>query len=70
LEDEEDELIRLMALRFLMGEDKEFFDYSSVDKNEKYDDLELINRDSEEKYFDEEEANEVTSSEYTGIQDY
>ncbi len=59
-----------MAIRFLMGEDIKFFDYSSVDNNEKYDDIELINRDCEEKYFDEEEANDVSNSEYTGVQDY
>ncbi len=70
LEDEVDELIRLMSIRFLTGGDKEFFDYESVDKNEMYDDLDIINKDQEEKYFDEEESNELENSEYTGIQDF
>ncbi len=70
LEDEEDELIRLMAIRFLMGEDKEYFDYSSVDYNELYDDIEQINADEEEAYFDEEEPSEVIDDFNTGIQDY
>ena len=70
LEDEEDELIRLMAIRFLMGEDKEYFDYSSVDDNELYDDVEQINADKEEAYFDEEEPSEIMENFNTGIQDY
>lgn len=70
LEDEEDELIRLMAIRFLMGEDKDFFNYEEVDSNEQYDDIEQINRDNEDAYFDEEESNEIQSSYYTGELDY
>ncbi len=70
LEDEEDELIRLMALRFLMGEDMEYFDYKSVDENELYDDLALINADKEEAYFDEEPPSEEIGGFNTGVQDF
>jgi hypothetical protein len=60
-----------MSIRFLSGEDYDFFDYESVDNNELYDDLDLINKDLEDEYFDTEDADEIQkSSEYTGIQDY
>ena len=70
LEDETDELIRLMMLKFLMGEDREFFDYEEIDNNEIYDDIEQINQEDEEAYFDSEEPSENNLAEYTGIQDY
>lgn len=38
LEDNEDELIRLMHLKFLEGKDTAFFNYDDVDFNESYDD--------------------------------
>ena len=41
LEDSEDELIRLMHLRFINGEDSEHFDYSGVDHNADYDDIKV-----------------------------
>ena len=41
----------LHRARFLAGED-EFFDYSLVDHNEKYDDFDTMRRDEEEKWFD------------------
>ena len=60
-----------MSIRFLAGEDSDYFDYESVDNNELYDDMEIINKDLEDDYFDSEEANEVKeSSQYTGLQDY
>jgi hypothetical protein len=60
-----------MSIRFLAGEDSDYFDYESVDNNELYDDLDIINKDLEDDYFDSEEANEVKeSSQYTGLQDY
>ncbi len=75
LEDEIDELIRLMSIRFLMGGDSEFFNYDEVDNNELYDDLEVMVRDDEDKYFDGEDNIDTNSdnhgeSVYTGIQDY
>lgn len=38
LEDNEDELIRLMHDKFLNGDDKEHFNYEDVDFNSEYDD--------------------------------
>ena len=70
IDDEEDELIRLMHIRFLFGEDKDFFDYTQVDFNEIYDDLYDYHKDQEEKFFDEEEATNTQYTEYTGNQDY
>jgi len=70
LEDEIDELIRLMIIRFLTGEDKEYFNYDEVDYNEIYDDLEIINQDLEDNYFDKQEENEINECDYTGIVDY
>ena len=53
LEDNEDELMRLLHLKFLEGEDD--FDYTTIDNDPELDDLITIARDEEEKYFDEEE---------------
>lgn len=48
------EFLRAMQLSFLRGEDKEF-DYSSVDSNERYDNVEMQQQDGEDAYFDDEE---------------
>ena len=37
--DAEDELIRIMHQYFLNGFDSDYFDYNSVDKNPKYDNI-------------------------------
>jgi hypothetical protein len=63
-----------MEMRFLRGNDADF-DYESVDKNEAYDDLTEIDRDRQDKYFDEEEPswdleNGKESQGETGIQDF
>lgn len=46
------EFISQMHEHFLTGKD-ENFDYSNVDDNTQYDDLNLINQDKEDKYFEE-----------------
>ena len=43
-----------MKRMFIEGKDEEFFDYSTVDKDESLDDLNQLAMDEEEKYFDEE----------------
>lgn len=48
------EFLRAMHLSFLNGEDNGF-DYSTVDDNMEYDDLDIVTRDQEEQYFDSEE---------------
>ena len=48
------EFLRVMQLRFLSGEEREF-DYSKVDNNVEYDSIEQRSIDEEEKYFDSEE---------------
>ncbi|KAI9335882.1 coiled-coil domain-containing protein-domain-containing protein [Pilaira anomala] len=45
------ELIRLLEEKFLAGKDD--FDYGQVDYNEEYDDLEQLDRDIQDRYFDE-----------------
>jgi hypothetical protein len=70
LEDETDELIRLMSIRFLMGDDKDYINYEEIDYNELYDDLEQLNRDEEDAYFDTQEENNLKENCYTGVQDY
>jgi hypothetical protein len=56
LENEKDYLIQFftseMKRMFIEGEDEEFFDYSKVDKDESFDDIDQMLMDSEEKYFD------------------
>jgi hypothetical protein len=42
-----------MCERFLRGEDKEYVDYNAIDANEALDDVKLLDRDAEERYFDD-----------------
>ncbi|EAS05657.1 coiled-coil protein, putative (macronuclear) [Tetrahymena thermophila SB210] len=71
-EDYEDELITFMHNQFLIGEEKDHFNYDEIDNDENLDDRKIIDQDQEDKYFDDEEENEVdpSKSEYTGIEDY
>lgn len=73
INDEIDELVRIMHIRFLTGLDKNFLNYEQIDNDEELDDLIVSNRDSEEKYFDEEESENILTTkthQYTGEQDY
>ncbi|TYZ66455.1 hypothetical protein PybrP1_009988 [[Pythium] brassicae (nom. inval.)] len=45
-------LVDLMAHRFLHGSDHEFVDYAAIDGDAALDDLEQIQRDAEDAYFD------------------
>ncbi|XP_013862402.1 coiled-coil domain-containing protein 97 [Austrofundulus limnaeus] len=49
-----EEFISQMHQRFLDGRDKDF-NYSEVDNNPDYDNLDIVSRDAEDKYFDEDE---------------
>ncbi|XP_077411677.1 coiled-coil domain-containing protein 97 [Vanacampus margaritifer] len=49
-----EEFISQMHQRFLDGKDTDF-NYSEVDENPDYDNLDIVDRDAEEKYFDEDE---------------
>ncbi|XP_069765254.1 coiled-coil domain-containing protein 97 [Narcine bancroftii] len=60
-----DEFVSRMHQRFLDGEDGDF-DYSAVDDNPDFDNLDIVNRDEEERYFDEEEPVEIEDME-TGL---
>ncbi|XP_029475650.1 coiled-coil domain-containing protein 97 isoform X2 [Rhinatrema bivittatum] len=53
-----EELVTQMHQRFLDGRDRDF-DYSEVDDNPDLDNLDIVTRDEEESYFDEEEPEEV-----------
>ncbi|XP_071627808.1 uncharacterized protein [Temnothorax longispinosus] len=55
------EFVTNMYQSFLDGKDKDF-DYSTVDDNEAYDNVELRNQDEEEKYFDSEAPETVLTS--------
>ena len=52
------EFEHIMQERFMEGEDKDFFDYSTVDSNEEFDDLKVRAQDEEEAYFDQEEPSD------------
>lgn len=55
-----EEFLGIMYNNFLMGRDTEFFDYSQVDSNEEYDlSCEKVN-DIEDKYFDDEDSQNVS----------
>ncbi|XP_024891193.1 vacuolar protein sorting-associated protein 35 isoform X3 [Temnothorax curvispinosus] len=55
------EFVTNMYQSFLDGKDRDF-DYSTVDDNEAYDNVELRNQDEEEKYFDSEAPETVLTS--------
>lgn len=57
-----EEFISQMHQRFLDGKDKDF-DYSEVDENPDYDNLDIVNRDAEDKYFDEDDSEEEDDDE-------
>lgn len=48
-----EEFLGIMYSNFLSGRDTEFFDYSTVDANEEYDDSVEQDQDLEDKYFEE-----------------
>ncbi|XP_076024176.1 coiled-coil domain-containing protein 97 [Genypterus blacodes] len=52
-----EEFISLMHQSFLDGKDRDF-NYSEVDGNPDYDNLDIVSRDAEEKYFDRDEEEE------------
>ncbi|XP_077396187.1 coiled-coil domain-containing protein 97 [Festucalex cinctus] len=52
-----EEFISQMHQRFLDGKDTDF-NYSEVDENPDYDNLDIVERDAEEKYFDEDDEEE------------
>ncbi|KAM7351537.1 coiled-coil domain-containing protein 97 [Cochliomyia hominivorax] len=52
------EFISQMHEQFLTGQDEDF-DYANVDDNTQYDDLNLINQDKEDKYFDESDEDDL-----------
>ncbi|KAM3911997.1 coiled-coil domain-containing protein 97 [Leptodactylus fuscus] len=49
-----EEFISRMHQRFLDGKDRDF-DYSEVDDNPDFDNLDIVNRDEEERYFDDDD---------------
>ncbi|XP_013397532.1 coiled-coil domain-containing protein 97 [Lingula anatina] len=53
-----EEFLNIMKERFMNGEDEDF-DYSKVDTNAEYDSLDIREHDEEEKYFDEEEPDDL-----------
>ncbi|XP_067874992.1 coiled-coil domain-containing protein 97 [Heterodontus francisci] len=57
-----EEFVSRMYQRFLDGEDGDF-DYSAVDDNPDFDNLDIVSRDEEERYFDEEEPVEIEDME-------
>mgnify|MGYP003687726089 CR=1 FL=1 len=71
LEENEDELIRIIMQKFVKGEFDTFVNYDEIDRSTKYDNFKQIQVDSEDKYFDSEEASQAPKdSIYTGEQDF
>lgn len=56
-----EEFLSQMHQRFLDGKDD--FNYSEVDENPDYDNLDIVSRDAEERYFDEDEEEEEEEEE-------
>uniref|UniRef100_K7F555 Coiled-coil domain containing 97 n=1 Tax=Pelodiscus sinensis TaxID=13735 RepID=K7F555_PELSI len=57
-----EEFTSRMHQRFLDGKDRDF-DYSEVDENPEFDNLDIVTRDEEERYFDGEESEEAEEME-------
>ncbi|XP_070703730.1 coiled-coil domain-containing protein 97 [Pempheris klunzingeri] len=57
-----EEFISQMHQRFLDGKDKDF-NYREVDENPDYDNLDIVSRDAEDKYFDEDDEEEEDEEE-------
>ncbi|XP_039366444.1 coiled-coil domain-containing protein 97 [Mauremys reevesii] len=57
-----EEFTSRMHQRFLDGKDGDF-DYSEVDENPEFDNLDIVSRDEEERYFDGEESEEEMEAE-------
>ncbi|KAI1884601.1 hypothetical protein AGOR_G00228070 [Albula goreensis] len=57
-----EEFVSQMHQRFLDGKDKDF-NYSEVDENPDYDNLDIVSRDAEERYFDDDEEEEEEEEE-------
>ncbi|XP_030646551.1 coiled-coil domain-containing protein 97 [Chanos chanos] len=57
-----EEFVSQMHQRFLDGKDKDF-NYSEVDENPDYDNLDIVSHDAEERYFDEDEEEEEADEE-------
>ena len=53
-QDNSTEFYHLMQLKFLAGQDREV-DYDKIDNDESLDDLEMMDRDAQDRYFDAEE---------------
>ena len=71
LEDNEDELIRIIMKRFVDGRLSHAINYEAIDNWTQYDDIKQIQRDNEDQYFDSEEPSDLhKGSEYTGEQDF
>ncbi|XP_066204732.1 coiled-coil domain-containing protein 97-like [Saccopteryx leptura] len=60
-----EEFTSRMHQRFLDGKDGDF-DYSAVDDNPDFDNLDIVAQDEEERYFDEEEPEDAPSPELDG----
>ncbi|XP_022903108.1 coiled-coil domain-containing protein 97 [Onthophagus taurus] len=56
-----EEFTSIMHQNFLNGKDD--FDYSTIDNNDEYDNIEILDHDEEEKYFDSEEPDDVQMDE-------
>lgn len=59
-----EEFISQMHQRFLDGKDKDF-NYREVDENPDYDNLDIVSRDAEDKYFDEDDEDEEEEEDMT-----
>ncbi|KAG5832417.1 hypothetical protein ANANG_G00290940 [Anguilla anguilla] len=57
-----EEFLTQMHQRFLDGKDKDF-NYSEVDENPDYDNLDIVSRDAEERYFDNDDDDEEEEDE-------
>ncbi|XP_029109876.1 coiled-coil domain-containing protein 97 isoform X1 [Scleropages formosus] len=62
-----DEFVSQMHRRFLEGKDKDF-NYSEVDENPDYDNLDIVSRDAEERYFDEDDDDEEEEEEEAAME--
>ena len=70
LEDNIDELLQLCHLKFMDGKYSSYFNYEVIDNDQELDDVQQIDQQKEQEYFEEEDEHQIGECTDTGIQDY
>lgn len=61
-EKDHSDFLEIMKVRFLQGMDTAFADYNQIDNNEDLDDWKQIERDAQDRYFEDENVTDILYS--------